>query len=298
MNDMANQSQLVKAKQRLERFQADLDGTSESVKHYLAQIDQLTSVAKITAEVDMHFPNLVHIRLANAKKTETKASRGEAADVLGPLRNVYESGSDSGSRRPSRQNSLAKRKSTLPLLSVGIKPWPRRMSLDPDGVRRVDPITRTGLTIEYGRNHLKILMARRDDALGELQKMLTSLDSLVKQKDAVRSWTKSALERNRNLKSARDALHAEIEGNTSARLARIYDTVIDRAARLVAWPFMNLILSFTGWMRWAASRRSQDARRNYKRSSGGRVGSCCWLVVLVVGVSILASFWWGDRSEL
>jgi hypothetical protein len=296
--------QLLRAKERLERININLEVSIQNVRHYLAQIDQLSAVSKITAEVDIDFPNLSPLRSFHAKRLELKAARGEA-EILSPVKrsSVYESASETGSRRPSRRNSLVlpKRKLSIgtlpPLLSLGIQPWPRRTSLDPTGKHKVNPIRRAELTINHAKTQHAALTSRRDEALSSLQRMIASIDSLIKQKDAVRSWTKAALDTSRSLRSTRDTLQAELDGNTSARLARVYDAIFDRSARMVIWPMINLLFSTVGWSRWFVSRRSEAARRNFRRHSGGNVGVCCWLVFLIVGVAAGLA-WLGGQSEL
>lgn len=270
----------------------------ENIRHYFAQIDQLSSVAKVSAEVDMHFPNLAPIRLAYAKKPEPKAHRGEAADVLGPLR-AYDSASGSEARRSgSRQNSLAqsgaRRKGSLgplpQLYSNGIKPRPRRFSLAPDGTQRVDPIRRTELSLAQAQKQQDVLRSRIDGALKTLQGMLATIDGLMKQKDAVRAWTKVALEHNRTMRNTVDGLKADLAGGTRARIDRLTDLAIDRGTRMVVGPLLQLVLNATRSSRWAFSWRNEHSRRSFQRErerGGTRSVVMCWTVL---GVIVLA---WG-----
>jgi len=304
----ADARQLAKARQRLDSINANIAAVDENIRHYFAQIDQLTSVARISAEVDMHFPNIAPIRLAYAKRPEPKASRGEAADVLGPLR-AYDSASGSETRRTgSRQGSItlpgSKRKGSLgplpPLYSHGIKPWPRRLSLAPDGMQRVDPIRRTELTLALAQKQQDVLRSRIDAALKTLQGMLATIDGLMKQKDAVRAWTKVALEHNRTMRNTVDGLKADLAGGTKARFDRMTDLAIDRGTRMVVGPLLQLLLNGMRSSRWAFSWRNEHSRRSFQRErerGGTKSVLTCWAVLGVIVLAWALLYRYGESWE-
>lgn len=299
---------MAKARQRLDSINANIAGMDENIRHYFAQIDQLSSVAKVSGEVDMQFANIAPIRNAYAKKPETRASRGEAADVLGPLR-AYDSASGSEARRSgSRQNSLTlpgtKRKGSLgplpQLYSHGIKPWPRRFSLAPDGSHRVDPIRRTELTLAQAQTQQDVLRSRIDAALKTLQGMLGTIDGLMKQKDAVRAWTKTALEHNRTMRNTVDGLKADLAGGTKARFDRLTDLAIDRGARMFVGPLLQIVLNGMRSSRWAFSWRNEHSRRSFQRErerGGTRSVVMCWTVLGIIGLAWAILYRYGESWE-
>lgn len=313
MRDALTSRHVVKARQRLDGLNVNLDVVAENVRHYFAQIDQLTSVLKTTAEVDVTFANLGPIRMAYARKPDSKSLRvGEQADVLGPLRSPHDSGSGTESRRSgSRQNSVAaaRRKASLgpahlpPILAMGMKPWPRRTSLDPDGTARVNPMRRVELTINYARNYHSTILRRRDETLVQLRSMISTIDSLIKQKDALRSWTKAALESNRNLRNTRDSLIADLKGNTSLRMGRFRDALIDGGVRTILGPLAQVFLFFSMWFKWfipwSDGGTARTIRRRRMAARGEKAGYCGVLGRLLVFTLVVGLGWavWVGHAE-
>ena len=307
---------MAAARKRVATINAGIENTDVTMRHYLAQVDQLAMVAKHTAEVDVNFPNLDILRKSYDRKSGANLASssqrfgGEAADIVGPLRHAlaYESPSDANSRRSnSRSNSMNRRRSSvgpLPaLLSFGVKPWPRRTSLDPKGTTRVDPIRRVELSIAHLRDEHQSLLTRRDDTLLELQSMLGRIDACIKQKDAVRSWTKTALESNRTLRVTVDMLHAQIRGNWGAKMRRYKDKLYDATARQIISPVIKVSFQVYSTVRWTWSRRSVEARtqfRSSRRDGSERVPWLCYL--LFVSIFVFALLWYlggsGDVGEL
>lgn len=307
---MLNDRHLLRANQKLDGINANLEGVDDRVRHYLAQIDQLALVSKSTAEVDVHFPNLAPIRHLYSKKADPKATHGEAADILAPLRQsmAHDSASGSDTRRMvSRQNSsvtASRKKASLgplpQIYALGVKPWPRRTALSPNGSEWVNPIRRVELTLEHAHQQHVRLQTRRDEALSALQRMITAIDAMIKQKDAVRHWTKAVLESTRSLRNTADGIKADLNGDLTRRLKRLSDTSLDRLVRSFVGPLLQLALGGVGWSRWVVSRRNEEARRSFRRS-GGRVGWAgwiCWGIVLLLAAGIGVSLWYGEKEKM
>ncbi|KAL1411099.1 hypothetical protein Q8F55_002049 [Vanrija albida] len=255
---------LEKGRKRLE--QADVAATQMdyTVSHFTAQLDQVQSVFRHTADVDVSFPGLDNLR----KPPTRSASRDEdeTADSLGPL--VAESdkgyfsavGAGSSRPRPPRKQPAAPQ---VPLPSFGLGViGPRRSVLDPITGQHVDPIGRLQLTLERGRGVKNSMVDGRNAAAEQLRDINSTIDSLVKQKESVRSWIKHLLPRIGKLKEERANIIVKLKGGVNARMWRTSDIAVDLVVRwamgLVSY-FIRILRGINwvrrvdaGWLLWCS----------------------------------------------
>lgn len=242
------------ARAKIAMVNNNLQQVTMAVPHYLGQIDQLAGLAQTSAEVEVVFPGLDQVRQLYVRPSPSK---DEASDVLGPLRDTSGAESASGSemRRPQSKQSTSrsgpKRRASkdLPTLyAFGQKPWPRRTSLAPDGTTSVNPIKRLEMAIGHAQSQFQLMYTQRSETADGLSGMIRQIDQFIKQKDAVRSWTKDVLESNRQLRQTIDALNNKLQGDWDARRARASDWFVDQFLRLVVRPIFR-VMSVGLWMR-------------------------------------------------
>ncbi|KAK4689427.1 hypothetical protein P7C73_g655, partial [Tremellales sp. Uapishka_1] len=244
---------------------------NQALAHYLAQIDQVRTMAKITVGVDTQWPGLESLDTTYRKVlTEEPANMDEAQDLLAPLRSP-----ESGSDRPRPPiNGARRRKSTLgstplpPLYSFGFKPWPRRTSLDPSGTTQVDPIRKVELTLDYAHDQRQEMVTRRNQATRQLQNMIGEIDAMVKQKDAVRTWTKSALD----------------QGNSRAKMGRVKDRVYDTLVRSVLSPLFRGVFGVFWLARWAWALKNPASRTNAQSPLSSNPMGVCFFCASLIGL--------------
>jgi len=299
--------QLAVARKRLDSVNLNLERVDENMRHFLSQIDQLQYVAKISAEVDTVWPDLERLQTAYNHRSRGEIA-GDDEDTVAPLR-ASRDGSIGLDKGPDKRlaNGLPngnarprapRRKTTFsnplpPIYNFGIKPWPRRSSLDPTGTNRVNPVRRMELTLEHARSQGEDMLRRRGDTTRELQSMIGRIDALIRQKDAVRSWTKAALEENRFLQYTVDSLHRQIRGDSRARMGRLKDRIYDTLVRQILSPLFRGIFGVFHVGRWVWSLRSSSSRQRYGSGVRG-LKNMPWGVwgfgAVVVG--LVAVFWY------
>jgi len=246
------------ARKRLDAVNTNLDLVNDNMRHFLAQIDQVRTVAKVSAEVDMVWPNIEMLQKSYFRRSSVD-DYGDGQD-----RTTSPNGNDRSIMMNVRTNP-PKRKGTLSnplpsLFNYGIKPWPRRSSLDPSGSTRVDPIRRLELTVGNVRGQRETLIRRRGETTRELQSMIGRIDALIRQKDAVRTWTKAALEQNRSLQHTVDTLLRQIRGDSRARMGRVKDRIYDTLVRRLLSPLFRGVFGVFYMGRWVWSLRSPHSR--------------------------------------
>lgn len=204
-----------------------------TVAHFTDQLDQVQAVFRHTADIDVSFPGLSAL-----KKPPTRSAskdEDETADSLGPLvaesDKGYFSAVGSGSNRPRPQRKpAAAPQVTLPSFGLGVL-GPRRSVLDPITGTNVDPIGRLQLTLDRGRDVKSGFAKGRADAAQQLRDINTTIDSLIKQKESVRSWIKHLLPRIGKLKEERANIAVKIKGGVNARMWRSSDIAVDLFVR-------------------------------------------------------------------
>lgn len=231
--------QAMATRTRLEVVDSNLERIDDSFRHYLAQIEQVRTVAKVSADVETVWPDV------DTLKRSFSVEGGESTGEF--VRNT-----------PRRKSTLS---TPLPsLFNFGIKPWPRRATLESDGITRVDPVRRVELTIDRARSQRETMGRRRVGVTRELQSMIGRIDALIRQKDAVRSWTKAASEQNRSLQHAVDTLHRQIRGDSRARMGRMKDRVYDTLVRRLLSPLFRGVFGVFYMGRWVWGLRSPHGR--------------------------------------
>ncbi|ORY34806.1 hypothetical protein BCR39DRAFT_556311 [Naematelia encephala] len=251
------------AAKRLEQFNMGLSHLDETMSHFLAQADHLALAAKVTAEAESTWPNLDSIRAVYRS-------------------DVFQEPHDIGQRR----------KSLIPRLQdFSVKPWPRRTSLDPSGTRQVNPITRVELTIEHAKSRRSDMNRYRAETTRDLQRMIRQIDGLMRQKDAVRAWAKTARERHRNLQLSVDQLQRQLRGNTHVRWGRMTDTLLDTVWRRIASPIFKSFFGVFYVGKWFWSLRHPSTRVGTRPNERGPEMWGWWSILVGLG-SIIAFFWW------
>ncbi|KAL7425047.1 hypothetical protein Q5752_000735 [Cryptotrichosporon argae] len=228
-------------RQRLEHHVAVVEQADASFEHYVKQITQVEKLFKVSADVALDFAGLDALRPARTQYPT------EDGDALSPLRSPNASGSDAAARRPAPRRP-ARRPSALtanlPSLAFAFMPFPRRTSIDPATMARVDPISRAELAIAHARDKMRDQAARRKDATRQLQSMIGQIDALIKQKDVVRAWSKTALDHIHALNEQLEGLRREINSSSRARMGRLLDSFYDGSARALS-PFVRSLFRLT-----------------------------------------------------
>ena len=256
------------ARRRLDTVNLNIERIDDSMRHYLSQIDQMRTVAKVSAEVDTVWPELERLQAAYLHRRSADGL-GENQDVLSGLRGPRDDSPALDRRSVTGTiRSQPKRKGTLstplpPLYNSGINPWPRRSSIDSTGTSRVNPIHRVELTLNHARSQGEDMFRRGGETTRELQSMIGRIDALIRQKDAVRSWTKAALEQNRSLQHAVDSLHRKIRGDSRARMGRLKDRIYDTLVRRLLSPLFRGVFGVFYIGRWIWSLRSSNSRQQH-----------------------------------
>jgi hypothetical protein len=320
---------LKSVRRRLDQVNASLEVVDYSMRHYLAQIEQITSVSTTTAGVEIVWHDIEKLQSAYTRRMSA-GSDGHGHGNAGLNGRIYDSptseahlyrSSANAPRHPSPSPITAlqprpppKRKSTrisptLPsLYQINMTPWPRRMALDPTGTRRVDPISRAELVLEEARKRTGGMDAMRKEARERLQGMIGEVDGLIRQKDHVRSWTKGVLEtvskedmqiakrtdrttpQIRGLHATVDQLKRQARGDSSARMGRMKDSITDGILR----GFLSPLFKF--WYGAVAYLLTIVGLRSVRREGAG--GSSGWRAVAWVGVKtavvvgVIAYFWY------
>ena len=280
------------ARKKLDMVNANLQHVEDSIRHYLSQIDQIQNVARLSAEVEMSWPNLGQLQreyIMPSLPGEEGEDEDNSASQSGPHDNA--NGSDWHAKVTNGRSNL-KRKTTLStalpsLFSFGMKPWPRRSSLDPAGTSRVDPIRRVELTVDHVKSQEVDMTVRRGRTLRDMQSMIGRIDALIRQKDAVRNWTKTALEQNRSLQHAVDSLHRQIRGDSRARMGRLKDRIYDTTIRRLFSPLFRGFFGIIYLGRWTWSLRSAVTRREAVRGLRGAPWGVWGFGTVVLGVALL-----------
>ena len=218
------------------------------------------------------------------------ASRRGSKDVLSPLTGPHEARHRSSSmarRRTSTSNSHQPS-----MFAFGINPFPRRTATDLASSNRLEPLSRVNLTITQARDARAGMLADRAEVVEGLQSMIHRIDALMKQKDAVRQWTKLALESNRILRATMDSLNAEVVGNNRARMRRLRDQMIDLSLRQGVGQLFKIVYRVWYLVMWFVSWRTPSARRNLREDQKGwrgvPWGTTC---AILLGVLVVVVFY-------
>jgi len=280
------------AKKRLDSVNANLESFDDSMRHYFAQVNQVQRVAKVSAQVDLVWPDLQGLQHTYAPYSKSDG-QGEDKDNLAPLRGPRSNPlserrqSMNGNARPNPSKRKATMQIALPqIIGFGMTPWPRRSSLDPTGTSRVDPIRRLELTLDHARSQGDDMLRRRAETTRELQSMIGRIDALIRQKDAVRSWTKAALEQNRSLQLAVDSLNRQIRGDSRARMGRMKDRIYDTLVRQLLSPLFRGIFGVFYIGRWVWGLRSSRTRQESVRGLKGAPWGVWGFAALIVGLGL------------
>lgn len=237
-----------------------------AITHYLGQLDQVRSVFRTAADVEVKFENLDE--LSHPEKRDTD---DEEADRLGPLLAESDVNFSDRNKRPNARSSRAPRQTprqasnisspTLPSFAYGLQAWPKRSTVDPTLGIPLDPFRRAELSCEKARATVRDMDEQRAAATRQMQEMVTGVNQLIMQKDNVRAWAKGANERIVGLKATKANKATKIRGGLFASMwnGPGIDIVTDmfvrsclavfsygiRVGRVVSW------VRGRGWLAWA-----------------------------------------------
>ncbi|ORX37782.1 hypothetical protein BD324DRAFT_680664 [Kockovaella imperatae] len=154
---------------------------------------------------------------------------------------------------------------------------------------RDSPVARVEAALARGREAHSAFLHQRAETARQLQSMITRIDAMMKQKDAVRSWTKAALESNRVLRANMESLNAQVVGNSRARMRRVRDRLIDFGVRQGLGQIFKLCYKLWEALIWTASWRTPTARKNLRQDQKGWKGVPygTFIGVAVIGMIIL-----------
>ena len=280
------------ARKKLDSVNANLRHVEDSIRHYLLQIDDIRNVARLSAEVEMSWSNLGQLQREYIMPSQSdeeggleELSRPQGERVDSPNGSDWHAKAINGSGNLKRKSTFSKPPPSL--FSLGMRPWPRRSSLDPSSTSRANPIRRVELTVDYVKTQEADMTLGRGRTLRDMQSMIGRIDALIRQKDAVRNWTKTALEQNRSLQHTVDSLHRQIRGDSRARMGRLKDRIYDTTIRRLFSPLFRGFFGIFYLGRWIWSLRSAVSRREAVRGLRGAPWGVWGFGTVVLGVALL-----------
>lgn len=253
------ENRLHEAQQRLERAEAEGEQMDAAISHFLIQLDQVRSVFRTAADVDVKFENLDALGRPERRDTDD-----EEADDLGPLRDGGEYSDRSKwvapRGKPRRQTPLST-SPNLPSFAHGLSAWPKRSTLDPTLGVALDPFRCVELSCEKARATVRDMDDKRAAATRQMQDMVGGVNALIAQKDAVRAWAKAANERIVALKATKANKAGKVHGGLFATLWQGpgIDIATDMFVRACLSVFsygirVGRVISWVrgrGWLAWA-----------------------------------------------
>ena len=258
---VADVRRLVDARRRVELLDLSVEDTEDTIRQYIVLSDQISDIAQVSFGIKASFPELPQLKTTYVK-ANTPAMH--AVSTMGH------------GRRSSMQSIFA----------YGINPFPRRLGGD-----RAKPVQRVEQALVAARDAQLAMHAERRDTETQLRGMITRIDALMKQKDAVRAWTKSALESNRILRLNMESLNAEVVGNNRARMLRWRDRMIDFGLRQGVGQLFKLVYRLWYVVIWSASWRTRTARQNLRDDQKGWRGVPWGTSMFIVGLGAILLFY-------
>ncbi|EIW71562.1 hypothetical protein TREMEDRAFT_60485 [Tremella mesenterica DSM 1558] len=233
----ARKEHLRTAKERIERLDLSLSNINESMRHYLSQAERLKQGLSSSAGIETHWPSLSPLFKQYMKHPRVPSEGyGESQDVLSPLR---DSDLDRKVGRSTSRTRSRRRTTNAPLPALfepTSGPW--SLSISPSVNSFQNPFDRLQTSLDSVKGIQSQMMSDRQNTTSVLQDLNSEIEALIKQKDAVRAWTKSVLEKNRSLQSTLETLRRTSRGSR-ARMGRMKDRIYDATARGVAAPLVR-----------------------------------------------------------
>lgn len=232
-----------------------------AISHYLSQLDEVRSVFRTAADVDVKFENLEAL-----SRPARRDADDEEADHLGPLLaesdvNFSDRNKWASPRSPRPRPQLRQQPSNLPSFAYGLQSWPKRSTVDPSLGVALDPFRRVELSCDKARSTVKEMDEQRAAATRQMQEMVTGVNQLIAQKDNVRAWAKAANERIVALKATKANKATKVRGGLFSSMwhGPGIDMATDlfvraclavfsygiRVGRVVSW------VRGRGWLAWA-----------------------------------------------